>query len=164
MTCDLSLVFNMILLGLGMLNKMKKGGKQLSINSALLFDFNDEDSASLACETLRELGYETVLHEGSRMHVHLEGSDLTSALEIAQSHGGQLVEQAQIEADAVTDSAYSLDAIAIPAHLVNEDWASSYGDTEFSEELHNRDDDADFNEEFLPDPGTYGHFSGDVRI
>ncbi len=149
-----------------MLYKTNKGGKQLSINSALLFDFNDDDSAALACETLRELGYETVLHEGSRMHVHLEGSDLTSALEIAQSHGGQLVEQAQIDADAVTGSAYSLDAIAIPAHLVNEDWASAsaYADTEFSEELHNRDDDADFNEEFLPDPGTYGHFSGDVRI
>jgi len=136
----------------------------LSTNSALLFDFNDAQSAALACETLRELGYETVLHEGSRMHVHLEGSDLTSALEIAQSHGGQLVEQADIDADAVTGSAYSLDAIAIPAHLVNEDWASTDGQGNDAEGLHNRDDTADYNEEFLPDPGTYDHFSGDVRI
>ncbi|WP_054023321.1 hypothetical protein [Bacillus sp. FJAT-28004] len=136
----------------------------MSTNSALLFDFNDAQSAALACETLRELGYETVLHEGSRMHVHLEGSDLTSALEIAQSHGGQLVEQADIDADAVTGSAYSLDAIAIPAHLVNEDWVSSDEQGNDAEGLHNRDDAADYNEEFLPDPGTYDHFSGDVRI
>ncbi|MGG1637027.1 hypothetical protein [Paenibacillus sp. NRS-1760] len=136
----------------------------MSTNSALLFDFNDAQSAALACETLRELGYETVLHEGSSMHVHLEGSDLTSALEIAQSHGGQLVEQASIDADAVTGTAYSLDAIAIPAHLVNEDWAATDGQGNDAEELHNRDEAADYSEEFLPDPGTYDHFSGDVRI
>lgn len=136
----------------------------MSANSALLFDFNDAQSAALACETLRELGYETVLHDESRMHVHLDGSDLTSALEIAQAHGGALVEQSHIDADAVTDSAYSLDAIAIPAHLVNEDWPSTYGQRDYSEGLQNRDDDADFNDEFLPDPGTYDHFSGDVRI
>lgn len=136
----------------------------MSINSALLFDFNDAQSAELACETLRELGYETVLHDGSRMHVHLEGSDLTSALEIAQSHGGQLVEQSQIALNAATDSAYALDAIAIPAHIVNEDWPDSYGQAGLPEGLHNRDDDAACNEEFLPDPGTYDHFSGDVRI
>lgn len=135
----------------------------MSANSALLFDFNDAQSAALACETLRELGYETVLHDGSRMHVHIEGSDLTSALEIAQAHGGQLAQQAQIDADAMTDSAYSLDAIAIPAHLVNEDWIMS-DEAAYPDGLRNRDEDADFNEEFLPDPGTYDHFSGDVRI
>ncbi|CAM3992024.1 hypothetical protein L1N85_04645 [Paenibacillus alkaliterrae] len=135
----------------------------MTFNSALLFDFNDAQSASLACETLQQLGYETVLHEGSRMHVHLEGSDLTSALEIAQAHGGQLVEQARISQGALTDTAYSLDAIAIPAHLVNEEWSSSDEQFEEAEGLRNRDDDAGFNDEFLPDPGTYDHFSGDVR-
>ncbi|MEV5027263.1 hypothetical protein [Paenibacillus sp. LPE1-1-1.1] len=135
----------------------------MSANSALLFDFNDAQSAALACETLKELGYETVLHDGSRMHVHIEGSDLTSALEIAQAHGGQLAQQAQIDADAMTDSAYSLDAIAIPAHLVNEDWIMS-DEAAYPDGLRNRDEDADFNEGFLPDPGTYDHFSGDVRI
>ncbi|WP_138755283.1 hypothetical protein [Paenibacillus sinopodophylli] len=133
----------------------------MSANSALLFDFNDGQSAALACETLRELGYETVLHDGSRMHVHTAGSDLTSALEIAQSHGGQLVEQAQINADALTGSAYALDAIAIPAHLVNEDWAD---EEQVTDTQWNRDDDGDVSDEFLPDPGTYDHFSGDVRI
>jgi hypothetical protein len=136
----------------------------MASNSALLFDFNDDQSAALACETLRELGYETVLHEGSRMHVHLAGSDLTSALEIAQSHGGQLAEQSQIDGNAVTDSAYALDAIAIPAHMVNEDWVANEGHEELTDGLANRDDDADYEGEFLPDPGTYGYFSGDVRI
>lgn len=129
----------------------------LSYNSAILFDFSDAGSAALACETLQELGYETVLHEGNRMHIHLEGSDLTSALEIAQSHGGQLVEQTDIESCSVTDSAYSMDTISIPAHIVNEDWV-------FESEQSNRDTDADYSEEFLPDAGTYDHFSGDVRI
>ncbi|OMF23470.1 hypothetical protein BK133_24060 [Paenibacillus sp. FSL H8-0548] len=135
----------------------------MAANSALLFEFNDDQSAALACDTLRELGYETVLHEGSRMHVHLEGSDLTSALEIAQSHGGQLAQQALINADAVTDTAYSLDTITIPAHLVNEDLESLYGDGELPEGVSNYDNDADYEGEFLPDPGTYDHFSGDVR-
>ncbi|MGM0883356.1 MAG: hypothetical protein ACQEXQ_20255 [Bacillota bacterium] len=134
-------------------------------NSAILFDFNDVQSAALACETLQQLGFDTVLHDGSRrMHVHIEGSDLTSALEIAQAHGGQLVEQAPITSGSAMDSAYALNAISIPAHLVNEDWPSSYGwSMEQPEGLHNRDEDADFSDEFLPDPGTYDHFSGDVR-
>ncbi|WP_424767369.1 hypothetical protein [Paenibacillus sp. sgz302251] len=136
----------------------------MSYNSALLFDFNDAQSAALACETLQELGYETVLHDGSRMHVHLAGSDLTSALEIAQSHGGQLVEQTQIADNTLTDSAYALDAIPIPAHMVNEDWLSNFGGPEEQEGLHNRDEDDENQDEFLPDSGTYDRFSGDVHI
>ncbi|MBD2867910.1 hypothetical protein [Paenibacillus arenilitoris] len=136
----------------------------MAYSSALLFDFNDDQSAALACETLRELGYETVLHDGSRMHIHLEGGDLTSALEIAQAHGGQLVEQAPITSDALNGSAYSLDAIPIPAHLVNEEWSSDFGEREEGAGLRNRDEDADYGDDFLPDPGTYDHFSGDVRI
>ncbi|MCA0756107.1 hypothetical protein KP806_13710 [Paenibacillus sp. N4] len=136
----------------------------MSYNSALLFDFNDAQSAALACETLQQLGYETVLHDGSRMHVHLEGSDLTSALEIAQSHGGQLVEQSSIAQGALTDSAYSLDTIAIPAHFVNEEWGTLEEGADAADGLHNRDEDADYRDEFLPDPGTYDHFSGDVHI
>ncbi|WP_029192353.1 hypothetical protein [Paenibacillus harenae] len=135
----------------------------MTINSALLFDFNDTQSAELACETLQELGYETVLHDGSRMHIHLDGVDLTSALEIAQAHGGQLVEQSQIESNALSNSAYALDTIPIPAHFVNEEWASELGEAEEAEDLRNRDDDADYGDEFLPDSGTYDHFSGDVH-
>ncbi|MNZ91260.1 hypothetical protein D3C78_1102370 [compost metagenome] len=134
----------------------------MSHQSALLFHFQDAQSASLACETLRELGYETVLHDGSRMHVHLEGSDLTSALEIAQAHGGQLEEQAHISDDALTNSAYSMDAISIPAHLVNEDLIFSE-ETDETNGLRNWDEDADYSSEFLPDSGKYDYFSGDVR-
>jgi hypothetical protein len=112
----------------------------------------------MARELLQELGYDPVMHGESRMHIHVDGGDLTSALEIAQAHGGQLVEQADIAEEAVTNTAYSLDAITIPAHVVNEDWIDA-------EDAHNRDDDATHgNDEFLPDAGDYNHFSGDVHI
>lgn len=136
----------------------------MSYNSALLFDFNNDESAALACETLKELGYDTVLHDGSRMHVHLEGSDLTSALEIAQSHGGQLVEQAQINSETITDSAYSLDVIPIPAHIVNEDWSSEFAELEQPEGLHNRDDDFVYNDDIFAGPETIDYLSADVKI
>ncbi|MDF2835566.1 MAG: hypothetical protein K0Q63_1206 [Paenibacillus sp.] len=111
----------------------------------------------MARELLQELGYDPVMHGESRMHIHVDGADLTSALEIAQAHGGQLVEQADIAEEAVTNTAYALDAITIPAHVVNEDWIDAEG-------AHNRDDDASYaNEEFLPDAGDYNHFSGDVH-
>lgn len=126
--------------------------------SAILFDFSDVGSAAMARDLLQELGYDPVMHGESRMHIHVDGEDLTSALEIAQAHGGQLVEQSHIAEEAVTNTAYSLDAITIPAHVVNEDWIDA-------EDARNRDDDATYaNDEFLPDPGTYNHFSGDIHI
>lgn len=138
---------------------------KLSDQSAILFEFADARSASLACDTLQELGYEPVLHESNRVHIHIEGSDLTSALEIAQANGGRLVEQADISEGALTNSAYALDAISIPAHVVNEDWVDSYVNvTDEAGGLRNWDEDADNREEFLPDSGTYDHFSGDVNI
>lgn len=134
--------------------------------SAILFEFSDARSAALASDTLEELGYAPVLHDNNRIHIHIEGSDLTSALEIAQANGGKLVEQSHIAEWAVTSSAYALDAVTIPAHVVNEDWVDSYaaGGQEEADLLRNRDDDADYDDEFLPDAGTYDHFSGDVRI
>ena len=131
-------------------------------SSAIMFEFTDNRSAAVACELLQELGYEPLLHEENRVHIHVDGSDLTSALEIAQSYGGQLLEQSSISASAVTETAYSLNGITIPAHIVNEDWSDAYSQSE--DGLHNRDDASDYSDEFLPDPGTYGHFSGDVRI
>ncbi|WP_232243006.1 hypothetical protein [Paenibacillus sp. GSMTC-2017] len=129
----------------------------MSQQSAILFDFSDGKSAHLACDMLQELGYEPVMHNTNRMHIHVEGSDLTSALEIAQSHGGQLVEQTEIGAETITNTAYALDAITIPAHVVNEDWINE-------EEFHNRDSVANNDNEFLPDPEEYNHFTGDVHI
>ncbi|MFX3632260.1 MAG: hypothetical protein ACE3L7_09295 [Candidatus Pristimantibacillus sp.] len=133
------------------------------MSSAIMFDFADGKSALVACETLQELGYEPMLHEGNRVHIHVDGVDLTSALEIAQSHGGQLVEQSTITTGVMTNTAYSLDAITIPAHIVNEDWNDDYAQTELDEGLENHDDDADRGNEFVPDAGSYGYFSGDVN-
>lgn len=132
------------------------------MSSAILFDFGDGESAAAACSTLQELGYEPMLHEGNRVHIHVDGADLTSALEIAEASGGKLVEQSAIREHAVTGSAYSLNAITIPAHLVNEDWNAEEEEAEAG--LRNWDEDDDTGTEFLPDPGTYDHFSGDVNI
>lgn len=126
--------------------------------SAIMFDFSESGSAEMARQLLLELGYDPVMHNATRMHIHVEGGDLTSALEIAQAHGGQLVEQSDIAEEAITNSAYSLDAITIPAHVVNEDWIEA-------EDAHNRDDAAAMAEdEFVPDAGDYNHFSGDIHI
>ncbi|MDQ6421189.1 hypothetical protein RB620_17330 [Paenibacillus sp. LHD-117] len=126
--------------------------------SAIMFDFSDGSSAAMARDMLQELGYDPVMHNESRMHIHVDGGDLTSALEIAQAHGGQLVEQAHIAEESITNTAYALNAITIPAHVVNEDWIAS-------EDAANRDsDDTYVNEEFLPDAGEYNHFSGDIHI
>lgn len=133
------------------------------MSSAIMFDFADDKSALSACDTLQELGYEPMMHEGNRVHIHVEGSDLTSALEIAQAHGGELVEQSTITSGAITNTAYSLDAITIPAHIVNEDWNVDYAQTELDEGLENHNDDSDRGNEFLPDAGTYDYFSGDVN-
>lgn len=137
---------------------LRKGDVRLSQHSAIMFDFSDNRSAELARDMLQELGYDPVMHNGSRMHIHVEGSDLTSALEIAQSHGGQLVEQAAIEEETITNTAYALNGITIPAHVVNEDWIH-----EEEGELRNRDSAVIDEDGWLPDRGDYNHFSGDVH-
>ncbi|MBB6730223.1 hypothetical protein [Cohnella zeiphila] len=98
-------------------------------HTAILFQFPHEKAAMQAFETLRDLGYDPQLHEGGRLHIHVEGEDLTSALEIVQAHGGEWVEQAAAPNASFASSACEPDAIPIPAHLVNEDWeeGSTYG-------------------------------------
>lgn len=131
----------------------------MSQHSAIMFDFSDNRSADLARSMLQELGYDPVMHGDTRMHIHVDGGDLTSALEIAQSHGGQLVEQSAIRNEAITNTAYALDGITIPAHVVNEDWVDEEG-----QELHNHDGAGKYGEdEFRPDAEQYNHFSGDVH-
>ncbi|MCR2806106.1 hypothetical protein [Paenibacillus soyae] len=132
----------------------------MSQHSAIMFDFSDNRSADLARSMLQELGYDPVMHSDTRMHIHVDGGDLTSALEIAQSHGGQLVEQSAIRNEAITNTAYALDGITIPAHVVNEDWVAQ----EDQQEYHNHDGAGKYGEdEFRPDPEHYNHFSGDVH-
>lgn len=131
-------------------------------HDVLVMDFPDEKSARLAAETFDELGYGPIRQEGRRVHIHLRSEDLISALEIMQSCGGTIVQPAQDEASGLTNAAYGLDGIPIPAHTVNEDWTDAYaegqpealGATEapVAHEPH-RDE-----EHFRPDDGSYSYF------
>lgn len=127
-------------------------------SDALMIEFPDESAARLAADTYEELGYEPHLHEGGRLHIHVRGEDLTSALEIMQSCGGRLVERSQTDPAAVTNLAYGMDAIPIPAHTVNEDWVAAYasGETEWSPA------DAE-TESYLADDASYDHFEGELH-
>lgn len=112
-------------------------------HASIMFQFPSDAAARLAFDTLLELGYDPQLHDGGRLHIHVIDEDLTSALEICQSHGGELLERAPAEEAALTNVSYGLDCIAIPAHLVNEDWTEGG-------EVANR--------ELNPDPETYDTF------
>ncbi|MCD9024510.1 hypothetical protein [Cohnella silvisoli] len=120
------------------------------IQAALMFQFPDESQARLAGETLEDLGYEPQLHEGGRLHIHVEDEDLTSALEIVQCYAGQLMEHAPAEVVHVTDIAYGMDDIPIPAHTVNEDWEEAYQVAD--------SDNAERKPSFSTDDGSYDHF------
>ncbi len=134
--------------------------------SSITFQFPDYKSAVSALDTLEELGCESNYHEmtaGHAVHIHLERNDLTSALEIAQSHGGSLVEHPVHSEQDVFQSAYSMDAIRIPAHTVNEDWPEAYTDpnNESIQSAAAVDDDL-FTVSELADE-SYNHFSADVH-
>ena len=130
-------------------------------DTALLFQFADSRTASLACDTFEELGYDPVFQQEHEVHIHMRGDDLTSALEIAQAHGGQLAVQSSIPDIVLTNELYQMENITIPAHVVNEDWIAQ---EETAGSLRNRDDDAAAEDDFFPDDGSYGYFSGDVHI
>lgn len=91
--------------------------------ASIHFQFGDGRSALLAMDTLQELGYLAVpLGSGdprnaAMLEVSVEKSDLTSALEIAHAHGGILLEGGEGEAQTLM-AAYGLDAVPIPAHIV----------------------------------------------
>ncbi|MEX2461133.1 MAG: DNA/RNA helicase [Paenibacillaceae bacterium] len=114
------------------------------------FQFAQKKDALQAYDTLYELGYNVeMLDHDHKEHLptlllHVNQSDLISALEITQSHGGCLVEgkQAASELDVLT-SAYALDDpgyIPIPAHAVNDE------------------------EVFDPSEGDYDHFTAGIRL
>jgi hypothetical protein len=100
-------------------------------DAPIFFEFDQDRSAYLALDTLQELGYRPDFVEGAgkpTLHIHVDKQDLTSALEIAQACGGKLTERV----DGLQDGeAYSLaydlnEGIAIPAHVVTEDFTESY--------------------------------------
>ncbi|MGN7456981.1 hypothetical protein ACTHPH_19400 [Paenibacillus pasadenensis] len=129
----------------------------------LLFRFHDAESASVAAATLLELGYDAAAQGAQEVGLSLRGSDLTSALEIAFAHGGELDVQEQ-------------DVIPIPAHLVNEDlvaWEEGFGydgastgiSTGASDgsDLRNRDEATEGESAFPEQEGSLSYFSGDVH-
>lgn len=117
----------------------------------IYFRFSDRRSALLAMDTLQEVGFDTEIlpqqhpDHHSILEVDVVKADLTSALEIAEAHGGALCESGTYgrEHD-VYVSAYDLDQAPVVS-------ASSTG----------RDP-----EEHLFDPSEqeYDHFSAGVHL
>lgn len=133
-------------------------------DTAIVFRFTDAGSCAKAFDMLEELGYEPSFlgEERTRLHIHVDETYLTSALEIAQAYGGSLEERALISEAELTNLAYRLDMIPIPAHIVNEDWTDSYANA--LHEPGEGDDLALRDEEmrgWYDEP--YDHFSGEVK-
>jgi hypothetical protein len=102
---------------------------------AIFFEFDNEASAQLAKSTLEELGYATGFHSElshPALHIQIDHSEITSALEIAQAYGGRLIEHAQglTENDTYAQAYNDDSVITIPAHVVNEDWTEEYASGE----------------------------------
>lgn len=117
---------------MALFHPIERNDSEVDHQHALLFEFADDNAASLASGTLRELGYDGVRADGRSVSLSLHRSDLTSALEIAFAHGGQLHTGNGEREERLTSACYGLDAsvvpadeietIPIPAHIVNEDW------------------------------------------
>lgn len=125
---------------------------------ALMFQFPDEGSAHKACGTLDELGYEPQPHGVGRLHIHVDGDNLASALEIAQSHGGELLSEAPADDADLAATAYALDELQIPAHTVNEDWDASYFGIEPETASFAGDAAGESPTDDVADDGSYNHF------
>ncbi|QGQ98616.1 hypothetical protein EHS13_28905 [Paenibacillus psychroresistens] len=109
--------------------------------------FAHEKTALQAFDTLQELEYNVELLEHEHVEhiptlvLYVNNTDLTSALEIAQAHGGWIVEgKRSIPELEILTSAYELDYVPIPAHVVNDE---EIGD---------------------PSEGDYDHFPAGVRL
>lgn len=132
------------------------------------FAFPDSASAAIALETLSELGYhahkaEEAGHPGIRLYI--DQNDLTSALEIAQAHGGTLLETDEAGARSETyNAAYDVDAVPIPAHVVNEDWPESYFTSAEAAAIGAADESGAAPGTFDPSGDDYDHFSAGVRL
>ncbi|MBP1157563.1 MULTISPECIES: hypothetical protein [unclassified Paenibacillus] len=99
-------------------------------SAPLCFQFDTQKEAILARDTLEEIGYRISGHTHSEMpmlYVIVDRHDLTSALEIAQAHGGRLVQvgDSPNETEGFAMAYDMEELISIPAHLVNEDLVES---------------------------------------
>jgi hypothetical protein len=133
-------------------------------SAPIYFQFSDKKSALMALDTLQEIGFQADMLEHRHpehkptISVHVERGDLTSALEIAQAHGGRLCETAETLEPEVYTSAYSLDQIPIPAHTVTEDLPERYMQ---GGQGAAAGDDEDI---FDPSNDDYNHFSPGIRL
>lgn len=138
----------------------------------IFFEFDQERSAYLAMDTLQELGYESGFVDGAgkpTLHVHVDRQDVTSALEIAQAHGGRLTDCGDaMSEEGVYRMAYSLDeGIRIPAHFVNEDFTDDYAQPsalDAAESGSLLDGANAFHGGFDPSEETYDGFTPGVRM
>ncbi|KIL39265.1 hypothetical protein SD70_20880 [Gordoniibacillus kamchatkensis] len=136
----------------------------------IFFEFEQERSAFLAMDTLQELGYKSGFVDGTgktMLHVHVDGQDVTSALEIAQAYGGRLTEHSEaMPEERLYQMAYDLDeGIRIPAHFVNEDFSESYVQPGATEAGGSPDAPAaPLYDEFDPSEETYDGFSPGVHL
>jgi hypothetical protein len=138
------------------------------ISTRIYFQFEREEAAGLAFQTFDELGFHPHVddQDRSRLHIHLDNPDLASALQIAMSHGGQLVEDAVSGSEEqLYSNAYELDNfIPVPAHVVNEDWVDGYSDPK--EDVYDADtagleeDEHDFD----PSEDDYSYFRGGIHL
>lgn len=138
--------------------------------SPIFFEFPDSAARANALDTLTELGYHA--HQTERegkpcVQLYIDHNDLTSALEIAQASGGVLLDTdtAVSEPDSYR-LAYDLDAVPIPAHLVNEDWPESYftSGTDGAAGFADESETASAEETFDPSGDDYDGFSAGVRL
>ena len=137
------------------------------MNSApIFFEFNERREALHALDTLEELGYKPTFQENMEkptLHMHVDNQDLTSALEIAQAHGGRLTEREESPTDEkVFATAYDMEgSLRIPAHVVNEDWPEGYADSpQYTADAIPDEDDHFFD----PSADDYNHFPPGIRL
>lgn len=138
-------------------------------SAPIFFQFDSEETAALAQDTLEELGYGVGRHsetEKPMLHVIVDRGDLTSALEIAQSFGGKLIEQGGAPDESRTfDMAYDMDGmIPIPAHVVNEDWDDRYADVSASAFVNKSSGAYNDEGELDPSGDDYDHFDAGVHM
>jgi hypothetical protein len=91
------------------------------MDRTIRFRLPDGKSAELALATLNELGYKAHRGGGPAMpeiHLEVDHSELTSALEVMQACGGTLLESEDRPALEAFERAYGLEAVPIPAHIV----------------------------------------------
>lgn len=135
-------------------------------SAPITFRFPDRRSALLALDTLEELGFHPDFPdqdhaEQPQLALIVEKGDLTSALEIAQAHGGELNDTGHYNTESeVFDSAYGLDGIPIPAHTVTEDLSEEY----LQSRPDSRKEPDAAAEYFEPSTEDYDRFQAGIRL